>query len=85
MWRPFFVPPMNLEDRAQEHELAEWEARNAGRQQVAAHAPGEPGYGPEKCVECGTDMPDKRREMGSHWCTPCMSARERLAARLRGR
>jgi hypothetical protein len=73
---------MSIEEKAQELECAEWEARNAPRPTRPTFRPGEPGYGPEECAEeCGAPMPDIRREMGCQRCTLCQGAFERMRAR----
>lgn len=68
---------MSLEDRAQEHEAAEWARRNAPRPEKPTYKPGEDGYGPEFCEECESPMPDPRRANGWTLCTSCQSAVER--------
>jgi RNA polymerase-binding transcription factor DksA len=72
---------MSIEEKAQELECAEWEARNAPRPTRPTFRPGEPGYGPEECAECDDPMPDLRRTMGCHLCAPCQTAYERMVAR----
>ena len=72
---------MNLEDRAQEHEAMMWEQVNRPRE-VKTYAPGDAGYGPEECDNCGADMHQVRRANGWRLCTPCQSAREIVTARL---
>lgn len=74
---------MSIEDRAQDHELAEWERNNRARE-VVVYKPGDPGYGPGECDECGDDMPDVRRGYGFRLCVPCTEYLERIRA-LRGR
>lgn len=44
--------------------------------------PGEPGYGPEECEECGAEMHQVRRGHGFKLCTPCQAASE-ARSRLR--
>lgn len=71
---------MSLEDNAQQHELQEWEMRNAPRQ-VSTYQPGEPGYGPEECDLCGAEMHQVRRANGWRLCTACQTKREATARR----
>ena len=71
---------MNLEDRAQDHEAQEWAIRNRPRD-VITHQPGDLGYGPSECQECGADMHPVRRGYGFKTCTPCQSAMEQLTRR----
>lgn len=71
---------MSIEDRAQEHEAQEWAIINRPRE-VAKYAPGEPGYGPEECEECGAEMHPVRRAHGFVLCTSCQSAVERRSRR----
>jgi len=66
-----------MEDDAQAHELKEWENRNKPRLS-SGFKPGEPGYGPPECMQCGGDMPDIRRGYGYRVCTSCQ---ERLELR----
>ena len=66
---------MSLEDKAQEHEAQIWAINNRPRE-VASYQPGEKGYGPEDCEECGADMHPVRRAHGFKVCTPCASALE---------
>lgn len=66
---------MSLEDNAQDHEAKEWAIRNQPRE-VARYAPGEAGYGPSECQECGAGMHPVRRGYGFKTCTPCQSALE---------
>lgn len=68
---------MSLEDKAQEHEAAEWLARNTRRPEKPTYQPGEAGYGPEECEECLSVMPPLRRANGWVLCTGCQSAVER--------
>ena len=68
---------MSLEDKAQDHEAAEWLARNTSRPDKPIYKPGEPGYGPKWCEECGSAMPDLRRANGWLLCTSCQTAVER--------
>jgi len=69
---------MSIEDAAQEHEAQMWEIHNIHRRRLPdVKKPGEPGYGPEECEECGDDMPAVRRGYGFSLCTACASARER--------
>lgn len=72
---------MNLEDRAQEHEAMMWSQINAPRE-VRQFKPGEAGYGPEECDQCGDDMHPVRRGHGFRLCTSCQSAREIVTGRL---
>lgn len=67
---------MSFEDNAQAHEAQEWEIRNR-RREVVVHQPGDVGYGPEECSQCGDDMHAVRRAYGFVMCTPCAEARER--------
>ena len=62
---------MSIEDRAQDHEATEWAARNAPRAPAAQFTPGQPGYGPQYCDECGSTMPALRRANGWDLCTAC--------------
>jgi formylmethanofuran dehydrogenase subunit E len=74
---------MSLEDKAQEHEAMVWSLVNAPRPERPTFKPGEPGYGPAECDDCGEDMPELRRTDGRRCCTPCTSERERRALVLR--
>lgn len=67
---------MSIEDNAQAHEAQEWEIRNRARE-VVSYQPGDKGYGPEECEQCGADMHPVRRSYGFMVCTPCASATER--------
>jgi len=67
---------MSLEDNAQEHEAKIWAINNRPRE-VVSYKPGDAGYGPEECVECGAEMHPVRRAHGFKLCTPCASATER--------
>lgn len=67
---------MDIEERAQQHELAEWEARNKPRAPTKTFQPGEPGYGQAFC-NCGEEVHPVRRGYGYNACTPCASALER--------
>jgi len=73
---------MSLEDKAQEYEAKEWEARNAPRPQLPTYAPGDPGYGPKECYQCDGVVHPVRRANGWRLCTACQSAREIVTARL---
>jgi len=72
---------MSVEDRAQELELQDWERNNRSRPVRPRFSPGEPGYGPAECAECGDDMPAERRAMGSHVCTACKTLQEQQQKR----
>ena len=72
---------MSFEDKAQEHEAMEWAQINAPREPQPTFKPGEPGYGPEECDECGADMHPVRRAYGFALCTACKSACEPLRRR----
>lgn len=73
---------MSIEDKAQEHEAAEWERINVSRPRLPPmKKPGEPGYGPEECDDCGGPMPDLRRANGWRLCTACQSVVERRVFR----
>lgn len=67
---------MSDEDRAQDQEILDWERNNRSRPERRRFTPGEAGYGPAQCVECGDDMPAERRAMGSHLCTECKTRQE---------
>lgn len=41
------------------------------------YSPGEKGYGPEECEECGIEMPEARREYGFRTCVPCKELSEK--------
>ena len=71
---------MSLEDKAQEHEAAIWEQNNRPRD-VVRFAPGQPGYGPAECEDCGAEVHPVRRGYGFKLCTPCQAAREPSSAR----
>lgn len=71
---------MSLEDKAQEHEAQVWAINNRSRE-VVTYQPGEVGYGPEECAECGATMHAVRRGYGFKMCTPCTSAREIVTRR----
>ena len=45
------------------------------------YAPGEKGYGPEACDECGTEIPEVRRQYGYCLCVQCAEAEERSRRR----
>lgn len=65
---------MNLEDMAQQHEAQLWEERNSHwDRQPAVKNPGDPGYGPAECDDCGEDMHPVRRRYGFKACTKCQS------------
>lgn len=68
---------MSLEDTAQEHEAAEWEMRNRARAARPTFKPGDEGYGPEDCDDCGAEMPSLRRENGWRLCTACQTLIEK--------
>lgn len=74
---------MSFEDRAQEVELQDWERNNNRQFERHTYQPGEPGYGPAECVECGDDMPVQRRTMGATLCTACKTQQEQQDARYR--
>lgn len=74
---------MSLEDNAQFHEAQEWAIRNRARE-VVTHQPGEPGYGPAECAECGADMHPVRRGHGYQVCTECQEKFEKAQLRRRG-
>ena len=67
---------MSIEDKAQEHEAMIWAQNNAGREVQPIIKPGEPGYGPEECIDCDEKMPAVRRAYGFKRCTACASALE---------
>lgn len=67
---------MSLEDNAQEYEAKLWAINNRAREVVSYH-PGDKGYGPEECEQCGAGMHPVRRSYGFKVCTPCASATER--------
>lgn len=67
---------MSFDDKAQEHEALEWAQINAPRKPQPTYKPGEPGYGPSECTECGEPMPELRRIDGRKLCTCCASALE---------
>jgi len=71
---------MSLEDNAQAHEAMLWEIANRPRD-VKSYAPGEKGYGPEECDECGAEMHPVRRGHGFRLCTPCQTSREIVSGR----
>lgn len=75
---------MSEEDRAQALELLDWERNNRVRPERHRYQPGEPGYGPAECVECGDDMAPERRAMGSHVCTACKTLQERTQKQRAG-
>lgn len=65
---------MSIEDKAQEHEATQWAALNMNRNGLPPmKKPGEPGYGPEECTNCGAEMPALRRANGWILCTACQS------------
>lgn len=68
---------MSVEDRAQDLELQDWQRNNRPRAERRTFSPGEEGYGPAHCAECGDDMPPERRARGSHVCTACKTLQER--------
>ncbi|WP_159711609.1 TraR/DksA C4-type zinc finger protein [Geminicoccus flavidas] len=68
---------MSFEDRAQEHEVLEWELRNAARPAKRKFAPSEPEYGPAECDDCEAEMPEPRRAYGYHHCVHCAERREK--------
>ena len=68
---------MSLEDKAQEHEAQEWASINMNRPRLPdVKKPGDPGYGPAECDECGADMHPIRRGYGFKLCTACQSELE---------
>lgn len=67
---------MSFEDLAQAHEALEWSQINAPREPQPTYKPGEPGYGPEECIDCDEKMPAVRRAYGFKRCTACASALE---------
>lgn len=67
---------MSLEDKAQEIELKQWELNNKPRPAPLRYSPGDAGYGPEFCDECGSDIPRERREHGYSVCVDCKSKQE---------
>lgn len=71
---------MSIEDKAQEHEAMIWEMNNRARN-VARFKPGEPGYGPAECEDCGDDMHQVRRSYGFTRCTACQSRLEHPSRR----
>lgn len=71
---------MSDEDRAQELELKGWEWNNRSRDEVKKYEPGEAGYGPQECDDCGDDIPEKRRSHGYRLCVACKSDQERRDA-----
>lgn len=66
---------MSLEDKAQQHEATIWAQNNRARE-VVTYNPGERGYGPVECADCGDDMHQVRRSYGFTRCTSCAAARE---------
>lgn len=72
---------MSEEDRAQEVELRQWERNNASRPAPVKYAPGEDGYGPEECDECGAKMPTARRVYGFELCVECKTIEEQRSRR----
>lgn len=66
---------MSIEDKAQQHEVLIWEQNNRARE-VTRFQPGEKGYGPAECEDCGADMHPVRRSYGFIRCTRCASALE---------
>lgn len=74
---------MSIEDRAQEHEAAEWERLNRARQAAPEYKPGDAKYGPEACEDCDEPMPPERRARGRHHCTVCTELLERRARQFR--
>ena len=75
---------MSQEDRAQEVELAAWEA-NQRRPEPVRAAPGDADYGPAECRTCGDDMPAPRRAHGFGQCVACAEAGERNMRLVYGR
>lgn len=71
---------MSIEDRAQDQEVADWERNNRPRDR-RIFAPGEEGYGPECCAECGDEMPEVRRAYGYALCVSCAADLERIRSR----
>lgn len=71
---------MSIEDQAQEHEAHIWAINNRPRQ-VERFQPGDSGYGPEECDDCGAEMHPVRRSHGFNRCTACQSAIERRLGR----
>lgn len=65
-------------DKAQELELAMWEANQRRHKAQNKFTPDQQGYGPAECVECDSPMPEVRRAYGFVLCVVCASARERL-------
>jgi|GEM_PF-1929559 len=76
---------MSDEDRAQDLELAQWEANQRLRAVAVRFEPGTPGYGPAECTECEEKMPAVRRAYGFRVCVECASSAEQAKLRLGGR
>lgn len=74
---------MSMEDYAQEIELAAWARNNASRPDPVKYAPGDAGYGPEDCDECGATMPAARRAHGFTICVECRTKQEVREKHLR--
>lgn len=74
----FMETPMAFEDTAQDVELKQWELNNLAHSRGPIRfSPGEPGYGPDECEECGAKMPAERRAWGFDLCVDCKSAQEK--------
>lgn len=74
---------MSMEDDAQVLELMLWERTNASRPEPVKYAPGDAGYGPEDCDECGAEMPQARRAHGFTICVSCKTKHEAREKHLR--
>lgn len=72
---------MSMEDEAQRIELMMWERNNAPRPAPVKYEPGQPGYGPAECDECGEPMPEARRAHGFVVCVPCKQIEESVRSR----
>jgi len=69
---------VSFEDIAQDIELRQWERNNLGRNPgQTKFQPGEAGYGPAECEECGDEMPAERRAWGFKLCVSCKQVMER--------
>jgi RNA polymerase-binding transcription factor DksA len=69
---------MSEADQAQAREIREWEMINNRSVQQTKYAPGDAGYGPEECDECGAQMIPERRAWGFTICIACKQAEEKI-------
>lgn len=59
----------------------EYEKNNNRVYSQFKYSPGEVGFGPECCDDCGGDMPLARREYGFSVCVPCKELEDQRSRR----